>query len=239
MGGLCQGRSNGNVPGVEGRTSPTDLARLQGARLVTAAELESGKRWAESRIKSLTGGDVICARYMRGDFFEYTPQFKLIFAANHKPSLKVVDEAMRSRFLLLPFTVTIPAEERDKNLPEKLRVERPAILRWAIDGCLAWQREGLSPPPAVIKATRDYFNSEDTLGRWLDEHCVVGRQYESSSSSLFNCFREWSEKASEYVPSQRTFSQNLMDRGFESAHTRGGTFFKGLALKTDQVEGSL
>ena len=125
----------------KGERHPTDLARLQGARLVTAAELESGKRWAESRIKSLTGGDVICARYMRGDFFEYTPQFKLIFAANHKPSLKVVDEAMRSRFLLLPFTVTIPAEERDKNLPEKLRVERPAILRWAIDGCLAWQRE--------------------------------------------------------------------------------------------------
>jgi len=218
---------------------PTDLARLQGARLVTAAELESGKRWAESRIKSLTGGDTICARFMRGDFFEYTPQFKLIFAANHKPRLRAVDEAIRSRFLLLPFTVTIPPEERDKNLPEKLRVEWPAILRWAIDGCLAWQREGLNPPAAVTRATQEYFVSEDTLGRWLDERCLLGPQFETSSSALFGSFREWAEKVGEMAWSQRAFSQNLLDRGFANHHMRNGWFFKGLALKTDAPTDSL
>jgi P4 family phage/plasmid primase-like protien len=217
----------------KGERHPTDLARLQGARLVTAAELESGKRWAESRIKSLTGGDPICARFMRGDFFEYSPQFKLIFAANHKPSLKVVDEAIRSRFLLLPFTVTIPPDERDKSLPEKLRAEWPAILRWAIDGCLAWQREGLNPPPIVIKATQEYFASEDTLARWLDEKCLLGPQYETSSSALFRCFREWAENAGEMASSQRAFSQNLLNRGFVNHHTRSGWFFKEIALKND------
>ena len=218
---------------------PTDLARLQGARLVTASELESGKRWAESRIKSLTGGDTVAARFMRGNFFEYTPQFKLIFAANHKPRLKAVDEAIRSRFLLLPFTVTIPPEERDKNLPEKLRAEWPAILRWAIDGCLAWQREGLNPPAAVIRATQEYFVSEDTLGRWLDERCQLGRQYETSSSALFGSFREWTEKVGEMAWSQRAFSQNLLDRSFTNHHTRNGWFFQGLALKTDAAGDSL
>jgi len=218
---------------------PTDLASLQGARLAVAAELESGKRWAESRIKSLTGGDTITCRFMRGDFFEYRPQFKLIFGANHKPRLTAVDEAVKSRFLVLPFTVTIPADQRDKHLSEKLQAEWPAILRWALDGCVAWQREGLNPPPAVIKATAAYFDAEDTLGRWLEESCLTGKQYETASSALFQCFREWAIKAEEYVPSQKTFSQNLAERGFECGHNRSGSFFKGLALKADQPEETL
>src|SRR5262249_3002281 len=92
---------------------PTDLAGLPGARLVTAVETEEGRRWAESRIKALTGGDKIAARFMRQDFFEYLPQFQLIIAGNHKPGLKSVDEAIRRRFNLIPFTVTIPPGERD------------------------------------------------------------------------------------------------------------------------------
>src|SRR6266446_1171067 len=97
---------------------PTDLAGLRGARLVTAIETEEGRRWAESRIKSLTGGDPIAARFMRQDYFEFTPQFKLIIAGNHKPSLRSVDEAMRRRVNVIPFLVTIPPDERDADLPE-------------------------------------------------------------------------------------------------------------------------
>src|SRR5262249_42358551 len=87
---------------------PCDLADLHGARLVTATETEEGRRWAESRIKALTGGDRIKARFMRQDFFEYIPQFTLIIMGNHKPGLRSVDEAIRRRFHLIPFTVTIP-----------------------------------------------------------------------------------------------------------------------------------
>lgn len=128
-----------------GEKHPTELAGLQGARLVSAIETEDGRRWAESKIKALTGGDKIAARFMRQDFFEFTPQFKLIVAGNHKPGLRSVDEAVRRRLNLIPFVVTIPENERDKDLGHKLKTEWPRILQWAIEGCLAWQRQGLRP----------------------------------------------------------------------------------------------
>jgi putative DNA primase/helicase len=127
---------------------PTDLAMLRGARLVTATETEEGRRWAESRIKTLTGGDPVAARFMRQDFFEYWPQFKLVIAGNHKPGLRSVDEAIRRRFHLIPFAVTIPPEERDAELAEKLKAERPGILQWLVEGCLEWQIEGLRRKPS-------------------------------------------------------------------------------------------
>jgi putative DNA primase/helicase len=128
---------------------PTDLAGLRGARLVTSVETEGGRRWAESKIKTLTGGDKIAARFMRQDFFEFTPTFKLVIAGNHKPGLRSVDEAIRRRFHLVPFDVVIPPEQRDKNLGERLRAEWPGILAWMIDGCTEWQNQGLAPPLAV------------------------------------------------------------------------------------------
>src|SRR5262249_9400947 len=109
---------------------PTELAMLRGARLVTATETEEGRHWAEARIKALTGGDPISARFMHQDFFEFIPKFKLMIAGNHKPSLRSVDEAIRRRFNLVPFSVTIPAEERDETLAERLRTEWPGILDW-------------------------------------------------------------------------------------------------------------
>ena len=151
---------------------PTELAMLRGARIVTAQETEEGRRWAESRIKALTGGDPITARFMRQDFFTYTPQFKLLIAGNHKPGLRNIDEAIRRRFHLLPFTIRIPPECRDAKLFERLKAEWPAILAWAIRGCLAWQADGLRPPAAVIDATAEYFDDEDGFGRWLAECCV-------------------------------------------------------------------
>jgi putative DNA primase/helicase len=132
---------------------PTDLAGLRGARLVTAVETEEDRRWAESRIKTLTRGDTIAARFMRQDYFEFAPQFKLVIAGNHKPGLRSVDEAIRRRFHLLPFTVTIPHAERNPNLREQLKAEWPGILSWMLEGCLDWQRRGLCPPKAVLDAT--------------------------------------------------------------------------------------
>ena len=150
---------------------PTELAMLRGARLVTAQETEDGERWAESKIKALTGGDPISARFMRQDFFTYQPSFKLIVAGNHRPSLRNVDEAIRRRFNLVPFTITIPLAERDPDLAEKLKEEWPGILAWAIEGCLEWQRIGLAPPSAVTKATEDYLTEEDAVGRFISECC--------------------------------------------------------------------
>ena len=154
-----------------GDRHPTDLARLRGARAVTATETEEGRRWAESRIKALTGGDRISARFMRQDFFEYMPQFKLIIAGNHKPGLRSVDEAIRRRFNLVPFTVTIPPDERDPKLTEKLKAEWPGILQWMVAGCLEWQRIGLAPPKVVTEATAAYLEAEDAVLAWTEECC--------------------------------------------------------------------
>jgi putative DNA primase/helicase len=142
---------------------PTDLAGLHRARLVTAVETEEGRRWAENKIKALTGGDEISARFMRQDFFEFTPHFKLLIAGNHKPSLRSVDEAIRRRLHLVPWNVVIPLDERDKKLNEKLRAEWPGILAWTIEGCLQWEQIGLAPPESVTGATAAYMEAEDAL----------------------------------------------------------------------------
>ena len=150
---------------------PTDLAMLRGARLVAAQETEEGRRWAEGRIKAMTGGDPVTARFMRRDFFTFIPLFKLFIAGNHKPGLRGVDEAIRRRLNLIPFTVTIPVAERDVHLADKLGPEMPGILAWAIEGCLLWQRVGLQPPATVVEATHNYMAAEDALSLWIMERC--------------------------------------------------------------------
>ena len=130
----------------KGDRHPTDMAMLMGARLVIASEVAPGRAWDEPKLKSLTGGDPITARFMRQDFFTYSPQFTLLVAGNHKPSFRSVDEAIRRRVQLVPFLQNIPRAERDPQLFEKLKEEAPAILRKLIDGCLEWQRQGLNPP---------------------------------------------------------------------------------------------
>ena len=152
---------------------PTEMAGLQGARLVTATETEANRQWSESKIKSLTGGDPIAARYMRQDFFEYVPAFKLFVAGNNKPRLSTVDEAIRRRLHLIPFCYTVPAAERDKELPEKLKHEWPGILSWCIEGAVQWHKTGLRPPAAVRDATLEYLAAEDIIGCWIEDRCTI------------------------------------------------------------------
>jgi putative DNA primase/helicase len=192
----------------------TELAWLRGARLVAASETEQGRRWSESRIKTLTGGDKIAARFMKQDFFEYTPEFKLVIGGNHQPALRGVDEGIRRRMNLLPFTVTIPADERDDRLAEKLREEWPAILCWAIEGCQEWQGEGLAQPECVRLATEHYLAAEDALGQWIEEKCEIHDGFYATTADLFASWRKWAEKAGEFVGSMKRFSQALQDRGY-------------------------
>jgi putative DNA primase/helicase len=216
-----------------GEHHPTDLAGLRGARLVTAQETEQGRRWAEAKIKTMTGGDPITARFMRQDFFTYTPQFKLVIAGNHKPGLRGVDEAMRRRLHLIPFTVKIM--KPDRELRDKLCSEWPGILKWAIDGCLEWQRVGLAPPMMVRKATDDYLASEDAITLWLDECCFCGPMQRERSSALFESWKAWASAVGEFVGSQKGFTQLLEDRGFAKRLEPGTkrAIFVGIALYRD------
>jgi putative DNA primase/helicase len=212
---------------------PTEIARLRGARLVVGNEVEAGRTWAESKIKSLTGGDRLQGRYMRQDFFEFDPQFKLMVIGNNKPSLRGVDEAIRRRLHLIPFTVTIPPSERDPQLYEKLKAEWPAILRWAIDGCLRWQREGLNPPEIVQAATITYLDAEDTFERWRDDCTDDDRSTWESSADLWASWKKWAETAGEFVGKQRNFSNKLEEHGLipERQPGTGARGYRGLRLK--------
>jgi putative DNA primase/helicase len=216
---------------------PTDLAGLRGARLVTAIETEEGRRWAESRIKSLTGGDKIAARFMRQDYFEFSPQFKLVIAGNHKPGLRSVDEAIRRRFNLIPFTVHIPPQQRDETLTERLKAEWAGILAWMVQGCLDWQRQGLAPPATVRNATAEYLESEDALSCWMDDKCERSAQSRTSSTDLFISWKNWADAAGEPTGSQKRFSQKLEERGFEKTKDRNGRAFAGLRLITSGYGG--
>ena len=170
---------------------------------------------------------------MRQDYFEFTPQFKLVIAGNHKPGLRSVDEAIRRRFNLIPFTVHIPPEERDENLTEKLKREWPGILSWMIDGCIAWQQEGLAPPTVVRDATAEYLEAEDAIASWIDDKCDRSSHSWESSANLFFSWKSWADAAGEPCGAQRGFAQKLAAHGFESARNKQARGFHGLRIRAD------
>jgi putative DNA primase/helicase len=215
----------------------TELAKLRGARLVTATESEEGRPWAEARIKQLTGGDTISARFMRQDHFDFRPEFKLMFAGNHVPTLHNVDEAIRRRFLLLPFN-QVP-ERPDHELERKLRAEWSAILGWMIEGCLDWQVNGLIRPASVDFATHSYFSSQDQMQQWLDDCCAyeVGNQkYRAPSSALFESWKRYALHSNEQPGTKKAFALRLQSKGFGKSRKSGERGFSGLCLKKPMTD---
>lgn len=209
---------------------PTEVARLRGIRLAIASEIEIGRQWAESKLKELTGGDRLRGRFMRNDFFEFTPKFKLMVVGNHKPALRGVDEAIRRRLHLIPFTITIPAEERDKDLEEKLKAEWPAILRWGMDGSKIWYEQGLQPPKVVTQATADYLASEDSISLWLQDCCATESTAWEPSADLWRSWKAWAEHANEEVGTRKRFGQALVDHGLNGERRHAGRGHLGVRL---------
>ncbi len=217
---------------------PTELASLFGARMVLASETSEGRAWAENRVKSLTGGDKIAARFMRQDMFTFTPTFKLWFAGNHKPALRNIDPAMIARFNLVPFLVEIPPEERDPNFADKLQPEWPAILRWAINGCLKWQKEGLKRCSAVTQESEGYIADEDSFSQWITACCKIGKDEVTSdhaeeTAALFESWKTWADHTREAIGSMKKFKGRMDGKGFVHMldnRTRR-SIFKGIEIK--------
>lgn len=207
---------------------PTELAMLKGARLVTASETEEGRSWAEARLKTLTGGDPITARFMRQDFFTYQPHFKLLFAGNHQPSLNSVDPAMRRRFNMMPFVHRPPAP--DHMLEDRLKAEAPRILAWALKGCMDWHKHGLGRPESVTRATEEYFEAQDIMGQWISEACVVGEGQWDLPATLYRSFAAYARAAGEDPGSAKSFGSTLDKRGFRRDRTNGVRRHKGIAV---------
>lgn len=212
---------------------PTELTDLKGARFASAIETESGRRWAEARIKALTGGDKIKARRMRQDFFEFDPTHKLWISGNHRPRLNV-DYAIKRRFAMIPFEVVIPKAEQDQKLAEKIiAAELPAVLSWMIEGCLYWQIDGLAPPQKVLDATEEYLTSQDSLAQWIDDRCIADVNQFAETKDLFADWKLYAEQAHEYIGTQRGLVTRLAERGFKRDRNpdRTARGFQGIGLK--------
>lgn len=221
----------------QGDSPRNDIARLAGARFVSACETEQGRALAESVVKELTGGDVISARFLNKEFFEFKPMFKIFLAANHKPIIRGQDKGIWRRIKMIPFDVTIPENRVDKSLPEKLRAELPGILNWALAGCLAWQRDGLQEPEIVRAATEQYKDESDRLKDFLTECCVRGRKHKVEYKSLYKTYVSYCEENSERAIGKHGFTQALNERGFVIARGNDNkNFVHGLALASDRED---
>lgn len=204
---LDQGKTRGG-----GQATP-DLAKLPGIRLLRASEPEKNAKLAEALIKLVTGGEPMDARHLQGDFFTFFPEFKLTIQGNYKPTLSGTDEGIKSRLLLVPFNVTIPKEDRDLKLADKLRAEASGILNWMLDGLRSWIDDGLSEPEEITEATAKYFATSDVLGRFLETCTVREIGQRVQSSVLYQVYEAWCKSAGETPWKNRGFSLALDDRG--------------------------
>ena len=200
-----------------------DVAALKGARLVTAAEVGTGRRLNEQLVKEATGGDTLTARFLYGEYFEYRPEFKIFLSCNHKPEIRGQDEGIWSRVRVVPFDVFIPPAERDKKLPAKLRLELSGILNWALAGCLEWQQNGLQEPQEVLVATGRYREDMDPLGPFLTDCCVTPSEESAAADELavpvamlYARYEIWCESNGAEPLPKNTLGRRMAERGYPS-----------------------
>lgn len=214
-----------------------DIARLVGRRLVASQEVNDGQRLAEGLVKQLTSGDVISARFLYSESFEFLPEFKLWLSANHRPRVRADDDAIWRRILQIPFTVQIPIAERDPGIKAALRnpnLVGPAILAWAVRGCLDWRKRGLDIPGVVKTATEEYRTEMDSLGDFLADCCVLAGYAKAKAGTIYKAYLDWCKANEENPISQRALGLQLTQRGLTSFKGTGGSrWWSGIAL-TDE-----
>ena len=211
-----------------------DLAFLVGARLVCTDEVEHGKFLSESLIKSITGGEEITARFLHKEYFSFLPEFQIFMATNSKPRITGRDKGIWRRIWLIPFNICIEEKEQDKNLAQKLKMELPGILNWAIEGCMEWQRKGLDCPDVVKYATEEYQNDMDILADFIENRCVIGdKNIYTASQELYQAYVKWSEKNSQHPISMPNFKSLLEQKDFKQKRKGTSRCWVGIALKSD------
>jgi putative DNA primase/helicase len=211
-----------------------DIARLRGARFVTASESERGDELATANVKHLSGNDRRTARELYGHLFEYDPTDKWWLATNHKPRITDTAPAIWDRVKLIPFNVRIPEAEQDKKLADKLKAEAAGILHWAVEGCLDWQHAdgGLGAPKAVVDATKAYREESDMLTRFVSECCTEDVNASVTLKALYDTYFKWCMDTGERADTKRDFSQTLAERDKYEKYVGTGnrTCFRGIGL---------
>lgn len=214
---FSEGRNNQN--------SANEIAMLQGSRLVTTVETNDGIRLNEAMVKKLTGSDIITAKKLYADTFEYKPVFKIWIAVNHLPIIKGTDIGIWRRVRIIPFNVHISDAEKDTKLPEKLRAEYPGILRWAIEGCLQWQKQGLNPPDIVLAATQEYQEDQDIFADFINTCCVTGPGIKTRGEQLYNEYKKYCDECGYKALTIKRFIRSMKDRGYEQEADRSRRYY--------------
>ena len=215
----------------KGDQASNDIARLKGTRFVSAMEAEYGVKLAEAVIKRLTGDDVISARFLYGEFFDFIPTFKIFMATNHKPKIGGMDNAIWRRIRMVPFEVSFPENKQDRNLSKKLENELPGILAWIVEGTLKWRKEGLGNTPAVMEATSAYRHEMSAIETFLEEMCIKKETGMVKASFLYNSYKKWCEENNERVLSTRGFGMRMAETGTDKVRISTGYHWLGIELR--------
>ena len=218
---------------------PNDVARLRGVRAALMNETSQGARFDEAKLKDLTGGDTLTARFLHQEFFDFAPTHRIVIRGNHKPAINGTDEGIWRRLQLVPFSVSIPPHEQDRNLLRKLHAELPGILNWALAGCREWQLRGLAPPAIVSEAVRAYREESDTLGRFVSECCTARPLAQTKSSAFFSRYQTFCEQAGERWLPAKDLPTEMQRRGFTYKRERTGTrLYVGVELTNSAAWGT-
>lgn len=213
-----------------------DLARLKGLRLVTTSEVEQGKPLSESLIKLITGEDELTARFLYGEYFSFKPTFKIFIATNHKPKIRGADNGIWRRIKMIPFTVTIPPEQRDKKLTEKLIAENSGILNWLIAGYAMWRKEGLSDEPEAVKnANEEYKMDMDSVGTFVTDCFEIdaSMKWRLHTKILYETYIKWCAKNNEKIMTQKWLALRMQEKGFKRMASNGQRMWLGLVLRDE------
>jgi putative DNA primase/helicase len=208
-----------------------DIARLRGTRFVTTTEVEMGRRLSEPLIKKITGNDQMTARFLYGEYFNFTPTFKIYMATNHKPVIKGTDHGIWRRIKLIPFTMRIPEEQQDKHLDMKLREEASGILNWLLEGIARWKKEGLKAPAAILNATDEYRGEMDVIGNFMKERTIQKPELSIRVLELFKAYQEWCAENNKHMVSERFLSLRLQEMGYVRTRTAEARFWSGVGLR--------
>lgn len=207
-----------------------DWAKLKGARLVSTSEPSKGFKFDEGQLKDMTGGEEVTSRFLFGEEFNYTPNFKLWIATNHKPVIVGEDDGIWRRFMLIPFDVKFEGKDKNDRLKQELLEELPGILQWAIDGAVEWYRIGLNPPTIVTDAVDEYRGDMDVIGKFIEENCIVGSGKQVKASEVWSRFKEWTATNLHDPTNHTLFGQEFVKR-FDRKRTSSGNVYVGVELK--------
>lgn len=208
---------------------PNDVARMVGKRFIKATEVKESARLNEERIKLLTGEDVISARFLYNEFFDFRLIGKIWLAVNHKPIIRGTDKAIWRRIRLIPFLEDFE-ERKDNNLSSKLEKELSGILNWAIEGCLKYQREGLEPVETVKRATEEYREESDIIKTFINENIIEDVTVRTPASELYERYKEWASRNGEYVMTNQYFGRSLVEKGYKKEKVGSYIYYYGIKL---------